>query len=338
MFLYSVVEKVEEYSIPHSLILNFDQTPSKFVSTSSTTLVKRNSKQVRLASGSDKRSMTATFTITLDGNFLGMQLIDGGKTEKVYQGTNFLKISINPKHYNNKMESMKFINEILIPYVELEREKLNVPNRKPLIVFDVFRGQLKKSVLKLLDYNNFVVTFVPVSMTYLYQPLDLTVNGYDKKFSKKKFNEWYANQVIQQLDEGKNLYEIEIKLRLSMLKLLHKQWLTDLYNLMTSAEGKNIVLKGWKSAYITEAVQKGLSNLSALIGPFSDIDPIINFDTVEPNVEAVIDKTADELEMLGVETVNDDDTDDDDEEQTYQIHSNVFDVFDNDFVDETGKI
>ena len=239
MFLYSVVEKVEEYSIPHSLILNFDQTPSKFVSTSSTTLVKRNSKQVRLASGSDKRSMTATFTITLDGNFLGMQLIDGGKTEKVYQGTNFLKISINPKHYNNKMESMKFINEILIPYVELEREKLNVPNRKPLIVFDVFRGQLKKSVLKLLDYNNFVVTFVPVSMTYLYQPLDLTVNGYDKKFSKKKFNEWYANQVIQQLDEGKNLYEIEIKLRLSMLKLLHAEWLTDLYNLMTSAEGKN---------------------------------------------------------------------------------------------------
>ena len=97
-------------------------------------------------------------------------------------------------------------------------------------------------------------------------------------------------------------------------------------------------MERWKSAYITEAVQKGLSNLSALIGPFSDIDPIINFDTVEPNVEAVIDKTADELEMLGVETVNDDDTDDDDEEQTYQIHSNVFHVFDNDFVDETGKI
>ena len=191
--------------------------------------------------------------------------------------------------------------------------------------------------MKLLNYNNFVVTFVPVSMTHLYQPLELTVNGYDKKFSKKKFNEWYANQVIQQLDEGKNLYEIEIKLRLSMLKLLHKQWLTDLYNLMTSAEGKNIVLKGWKSAYITEAVQKGLSNLSALIGPFSDIDPIINFDTVEPNVEAVIDKTADDLEMLGVETINDNDTDDDDE-QEYQIHSNVFDVFDNDFVNETGKI
>ena len=88
--------------------------------------------------------MTATFTITLDGNFLGMQLIDGGKTEKVYQGINFLKISINPKHYNNEMESMTFINEILIPYVDLEREKLNVPNQKPLVVFDVFRGQLKK--------------------------------------------------------------------------------------------------------------------------------------------------------------------------------------------------
>ena len=65
----------------------------------------------------------------------------------------------------------------------------------------------------------------------------------------------FAKQTIQQLGEGKELYEIEVKLRLTMLKLLHVQWLTDLHNLMTRAERKNIVLKGWKSAGITKSIQ-----------------------------------------------------------------------------------
>ena len=64
----------------------------------------------------------------------------------------------------------------------------------------------------------------------------------------------------------------------------------------TSAEGKNIVLGGWKLAQITRAIQKGLSNLSGL-DSFSDIDSVINLDTVEPNFEAVTAKTAEDLEM-----------------------------------------
>ena len=66
---------------------------------------------------------------------------------------------------------------------------------------------------------------------------------------------------------------------------------------MTSAKGNNIVLKGWKLAGITEAIQKDLSNLPAL-DPFSDTFPMINLDTVEPKLRAVIDKTAEDLEIL----------------------------------------
>ena len=83
---------------------------------------------------------------------------------------------------------------------------------------------------------------------------------------------------------------------------------------MTSAEGKNIALKGWKSAGITEAIHKGLSNLPAS-NSFGDIDPMINLYTVEPNLEAITDKTAEDLEILGFKTINNDDTDDDDDEQ-----------------------
>ena len=112
---------------------------------------------------------------------------------KVYQDINFLKnvsLNVNPMHYCNEMESLKFINEILITYIGEEREKLNLPNQKALIVFGVFRGQLTKSDLKLLDDNNFVVIFVPTNITHLYRPLDLMVSeDFKKKFLKKKFNE-----------------------------------------------------------------------------------------------------------------------------------------------------
>ena len=53
---------------------------------------------------------------------------------------------------------------------------------------------------------------------------------------------------------------------------------------------------GWKSAQITRAIQKGLSNLSGL-DSFSDIDSVINLDTVEPNFEAKTAKTGEDLEM-----------------------------------------
>ena len=81
-----------------------------------------------------------------------------------------------------------------------------------------------------------------------------------------------------------------------MLKPLHALWLTNLNNLMRSTEGKNIVLK---SSDITDIIQKGVSNLPEL-NSFSDINPMINLDTVEPYLEAMIDNTAEDLEMLGV--------------------------------------
>ena len=36
--------------------------------------------------------------------------------------------------------------------------------------------------------------------------------------------------------------------------------------------------------------------------------------------------------------MDDDDDDDDDDEEVYEIHSNAFDIFDDDFVDEAGNM
>ena len=81
-FVHQLVSKVEMYGIPPSLIINIDQTPSKYVSSSRTTMAKKNLKQVAVAGSADKRTITATFAVSLDGKFLPMQLIYGGKTKQ----------------------------------------------------------------------------------------------------------------------------------------------------------------------------------------------------------------------------------------------------------------
>ena len=229
------------------MILNFDQTPCKYVPVPTTNLVEPNSKQVAIKGIDDKRAITTTFTITLDGNFLAMQLIYGGKTNQSlprYQFPKEFSLSVNLKHYSNENESQKLIDEIIFPYPMRERERLNCPTQKALVIFDVLRGEITDKVPDHFKVNNIATVFVPANMTGQLQPLNITVNGYAKKHCKEKFNEWYMNQITKQLDSGKPIDEIDVKLQLTTLKPLHAEWLTDFYNLMTTSKGKDVILSG----------------------------------------------------------------------------------------------
>ena len=66
-----------------------------------------------------------------------------------------------------------------------------------------------------------VIVYVSNNMTHYFQPLDLTVNAVAKHFLKDKFEVRYANEVKKQLDEGTEVYEIDILLMLSILKPIH---------------------------------------------------------------------------------------------------------------------
>ena len=76
-YLHNIVTIVKKYQILQSLIMNLDQTPLKYTTAMHHTMAKQNSKSVSVAGSSDKR----TFTIILNGHFLLMQLIYGGKSK-----------------------------------------------------------------------------------------------------------------------------------------------------------------------------------------------------------------------------------------------------------------
>ena len=96
------------------------------------------------AGSTDKRTITATFTITLDSKFLPVQLIYGGKTTKsilpVSFPANFLATA-NEKHYSNEKESLELIKHAIIPHIEEERKVLNLSADHPaLMIMDIFKG------------------------------------------------------------------------------------------------------------------------------------------------------------------------------------------------------
>ena len=187
-------------------------------------------------------------------------------------------------------------------------------------------------VKEILKKNSIILQKVPANLTYLFQPLDVQggPNGYAKRFMKKKFTLWYADQVQRAMDAVKSMEKTDIDLKLSVLKPLHASWLIELFDHMTSPAGKAVSLKGWEVAGITDAVKKGTHGLPSL-DPFHDIDPLsfIPVAIEEDNSETI---NGEQREMyLSEESM---DVDDSDDEEWVDRDGNAFDVFDIDEEEE----
>ena len=138
--------------------------------------------------------ITTTFSITLTGEFLPIQLIYGGKTTKSIPAVSFpsgFVISVNKKHYSNEKEALNMLENIMIPYVE-QRVSLNLAFDHPaLIIMDVFKGQMTCAVRELLNENHILLEKVLANLTYLFQPLQ----GGRAKRSKRLREAFYEEKV-----------------------------------------------------------------------------------------------------------------------------------------------
>ena len=198
-----------------------------------------------------------------------MQLIYGGKTNQSLPRLKFpesFSLSVNPKHYSNTLESIKIIDEIIIPYANAQHEILSNTNEAALLIFDMFRGQITDEVTLHLLQNNIYFVTVPNNMTHLFQPLDLTINGHCKKVTKKEFAKWYMQQVDNALQVGTKLEDINTEFRLSVIKPLHTKWLVEYYNHISSETGTEV--NGFKLAGIYDVIRSGKSSLQS-IDPFN---------------------------------------------------------------------
>ena len=126
-----------------------------------------------------------------------------------------------------------------------------------LILLDTFKGQDNNEVAKLCRKNNCALIIVPHNLTNKFQPLDITVNKPAKS---------YTEQVAKQLNEGKAPADVEVSLNLSEIKPLHAKWIYEMYEYLRGRS--DLVLNGFESAGITEAVEKSSEVFERIENPF----------------------------------------------------------------------
>ena len=168
----------------------------------------------------------------MTGEFLPPQLIYQGKTSAClprYKFPDDWHVTCTPNHWSCEDKMKEYIEHIIMPYVDCKHKALKLTPDHPLLaIFDVFKGQQTKDVLRMLEENNIHVVSIPANCTDRLQPMDVSVNKSVKEFMQTKFREWYLTQVQHQLDEGAKISPVDLKM--STMKPLGARWLVSLYD------------------------------------------------------------------------------------------------------------
>ena len=102
-----------------------------------------------------------------------------------------------------------------------------------LLIYDVSKAQTTDKYCEHLDDNNIAHVEVPLNLTCTFQPLDLKVNAFTKKFPKlwkklsENFIEWYSKELTNGQNKGKNVHQFDIDNKLSKMKLIHENAIAD---------------------------------------------------------------------------------------------------------------
>ena len=225
------------YNIPDELIIHFDQTPLAFVCSPNHTLDFQGNHSIPLVGKGKKKQITGTFAISMSGSFLPMQVMYEGKTQRCLpQGIEFpegFDVTFTPNQWSNEEKALEYVQKLIFPYIKRRKEEVKLEdNHKALLLFDVFNGQKTQAVIDLIDEYTCLPVFVPPNVTHIFQPLDLALNAKAKRFLNEKFEAWYSQEVTKLLNEGSDVYAINITVNVSVMKPIHARWPMHFYDHM----------------------------------------------------------------------------------------------------------
>ena len=143
-------------------------------------------------------------------------------------------VTHSKNHWSTEKTMVKYIDNVIILYISANRES---NDQSALVTMDNFKGQITPSVVSLLEDNNILVCYIPPNTTDKLQPLDISVNKPAKDFLKQKFQEWYSDQILQQLDLSATNRELGAK------------WLVEMAEYV--ANNPDFIVKGFLRAGIS---------------------------------------------------------------------------------------
>ena len=149
---------------------------------------------------------------------------------------------------------LQYIEHNILPYVRQVHERLQLGDDKPAVaIVDNFKGHITEAVTSHLEANNVHACLLPANTTDL-RPMDITVNKPAKDFLRNKFQQWYSEHLMKQL-EGQDISDVEtaelkpIDLGLPALKEIGAKWLVDMASYIS--DNPQFIVNGFRRAGIT---------------------------------------------------------------------------------------
>ena len=130
------------------------------------------------------------------------------------------------------------------------RSRIGLEDDHPaLAIFDNFKGQITVDIMQLLEEQNVHVVKLPPNCTDRLQPMDLSVNKTAKNFLCGRVNEWYSEQVADQLgDDLDGLQAQPVNLTAQAMKSVGGKWLVEMHEYISS--NPQIIVNGFHNAGI----------------------------------------------------------------------------------------
>ena len=201
IFQRRIASIIEEHDIPKKLILNLDQTPLSYTSPGKYTFNPKGAKAVPIKGIDDKRQIPATFTVSMTGKFLPIQLVYEGKAPRCLPGFDFpgdFNVTFPDNHWLNTEKSTDLFEKFIFPCLKQAKARLKYPKEQmSLIIMDTFKGQGNDVILDLCEKHMCQVVIVPHNLANKFQPLDITANKPAKSLISNKYNEWFSKQLSQ---------------------------------------------------------------------------------------------------------------------------------------------
>lgn len=142
------VEKVSnvltKFQIPNSLIINWDQTGCQLIPGKDWTMDQRGAQKVNITGLDDRRQITLLLAINKSGSLLSPQLIYAGKSDRCLpKDVDFPSswdMSYTESHWSKEETMVRFVENIIIPYVNGIRESLPFSkcNQEAVTTLDVY--------------------------------------------------------------------------------------------------------------------------------------------------------------------------------------------------------
>jgi hypothetical protein len=197
-----------------------------------------------------------------------------GKTNRCHPPTAFpeeFDIWHTPNHWASSETSIRFVKNIILPYISATRKELKLgEEHMAVVIFDSFKGHKGSEMETLLQQHNILSVLVPSNCTDLLQPLDLSVNKPLKDHLRSCFQSWYSEQVSKQLEGGKEPEDIKVDTKLTVVKPLSARWIISAYDYVRSQF--SIIYGGFVEAGIVAALESDDKDEIEDEDPFQDLD------------------------------------------------------------------